>query len=61
MATRIQQSRAKSPAEKATYHELLGAGRSKVKREFFGLNSDDEAAIYARIEAGVSDHVNREG
>ena len=51
--TLIQQSRRKSPAEKAAYHELTGAGRSKVKRPFFGLDRQDEDAILERVERGV--------
>jgi hypothetical protein len=39
--TLIQQSRRKSPAEKAAYHHVAGAGRSRVKREFFDV-SDSE-------------------
>ena len=48
-STLIQQSRRKSPAEKATYHQEAGAGRSRVKRRFFELGASDEAAIVARI------------
>lgn len=51
--TFIQRSRQKSSAEKATYHELEGAGRSRVRREFFGVNAEDEAAIVKRIETHV--------
>lgn len=29
----------------ASYHNELGAGKSKVKREFFGLNEDDQKDI----------------
>jgi hypothetical protein len=39
--TLIQQSRRKSPAEKAAYHHVAGAGRSRVKREFFDLTDQD--------------------
>lgn len=47
--TMIQQSRRKSPSEKAAYHQEAGAGRSKVKRRFFELGPSDEAAIVDRI------------
>lgn len=47
--TFIQQSRSVPSIDKARWHELDGAGKSKTKREFFGLNADDEAAIYKRI------------
>ncbi len=48
--TFIQKSRAVSPKQKAEYHEELGAGRSHVKREFFSLNAQDEAAIVDRVD-----------
>ncbi len=48
-----------SSAEKASYHELDGAGRSKVKREFFGLNAQDEAALLERIEQGLQEQLDR--
>jgi hypothetical protein len=43
--TLIQQSRRKSPAEKAAYHHVAGAGRSRVKREFFDLTEQDMTAL----------------
>lgn len=49
--TLIQQSRRKSPAEKAAYHQEAGAGRSRVRRRFFELNPGDEAAIIEKIDA----------
>lgn len=53
--TLIQQSRQKSPAEKAAYHQIVGAGRSHVKRRFFGLSASDEAVIVARIDRGLKE------
>jgi len=47
--TLIQRSRSKRPSEKATYHQVLGAGRSRVKRPFFGLSDSDKAAITDRV------------
>jgi hypothetical protein len=52
--TLIQHSRAKSPSEKASYHQLLGAGRRRVRREFFGLSDDDKSAIVAAVKAGIA-------
>ena len=49
--TFIQNSRRKSPAEKAAYHQMTGAGTSKVRREFFGLTPTDEDAIVNRINS----------
>jgi hypothetical protein len=59
MATRrvgptfIQRSRTVSPKQKAEWHEEEGAGRSHVKRSFFDLNAEDEAAIQQAIDDGV--------
>lgn len=43
--TLIQQSRRVSPAQKAVYHQVQGAGKSRVKREFFDLGAADMDAI----------------
>lgn len=51
--TFIQRSRSKTPAEKARFHQIDGAGKSKVKRLFFELNANDEAAIVNRIQDGL--------
>lgn len=55
--TLIQQSRRKSPAEKAAYHQEAGAGRSRVKRRFFELSPSDETAITDRIAAHLDQAV----
>lgn len=51
--TLIQQSRALSSRQKAEWHEREGAGKSHVKREFFGLNAQDAQAIEKRISDGL--------
>ncbi len=51
--TLIQRSRAVSSAKKAAWHELEGAGKSRTKRQFFGLNADDEQALEKRISDGL--------
>ena len=51
--TMIQQSRRKSPAEKAAYHQEAGAGKGRIKRRFFELSASDKAAIFSTLEAGV--------
>jgi len=51
--TLIQQSRRKSPAEKAAFHQITGAGKSRVKREFFGLTTADEDAILKRVDQAL--------
>jgi phage gpG-like protein len=47
--TLIQSSRSVSPAEKAAFHQITGAGKSHVLRRFFGLSESDEAVIIDRI------------
>lgn len=47
--TFIQRSREKGAAEKATYHQVSGAGKRKVKRPFFGLSDRDEDVIVDQI------------
>jgi len=42
--TLIQRSRSVDPTDKAEFHQVLGAGRSRVKREFLGLTQADEDA-----------------
>ena len=47
--TFIGVSRNKKAAEKAVIHNLLGAGKSKVKREFFQLNEQDVDKIFQEM------------
>jgi hypothetical protein len=49
----IQRSRSKASEEKALYHQVTGAGRSRVKREFLGLTAQDERDIKQRIEQHI--------
>lgn len=56
--TLIQRSRAVPPSEKATFHQLTGAGRRGVLRPFFGLSATDEAAITDRVAAHL-DQITR--
>jgi phage gpG-like protein len=44
-----QRSRARSSAEKAAFHHLTGAGKSRITREFFALTDRDETAIVATV------------
>lgn len=55
--TFIQQSRSVSPAEKAAFHQVTGAGKSHVLRKFFGLSASDEAAIVDRIDQALAQAV----
>lgn len=51
--TFIQQSRAVPPAQKALYHAELGAGKSRVVRNFFDLSPADAEAIAERLQASL--------
>ena len=51
--TLIQRSRRVGSAQKASYHELEGAGRSHVRRPFFDLSDEDISAVLRRMEEGV--------
>jgi hypothetical protein len=54
-----QRSRAKGAEEKAIYHQVAGAGRSRVLRKFFELSDADLDAITTRLNAGVTLAVQR--
>jgi len=51
--TLIQRSRRVGSAQKASYHELEGAGRSHVRRPFFELNDEDISQVLFRLELGL--------
>lgn len=53
-STFIQRSRAVGAADKAFFHTETGAGRTQVKREFFGLSSDDEEQLEAAIDRFIA-------
>jgi phage gpG-like protein len=48
--TLIQRSRSVGAADKAFWHHVAGAGKSRVKREFFELSHDDQKVIRERVE-----------
>lgn len=52
--TFIQRSRAVAGADKALFHNVTGAGKSKVKRQFFGLTSEERATIVDRLQRHIS-------
>jgi len=58
--TFIQRSRSKAPSEKAAYHQITGAGRAHVKREFFELTVADEDVILDRFAVALERAVQRE-
>lgn len=55
--TMIQRSRSVSPTEKAAFHQIEGAGKRHVKREFFGLTTADEQAIVDRVEQALDEAI----
>ncbi len=59
--TRIQGSRHVSPAEKAAFHQVSGAGRRHVLRQFFGLAPSDEAALFQQFGLHLDANLAREG
>ena len=48
--TFIQRSRGESSEQKAIWHNVTGAGRSQVVREFFGLDDSDHTAVRDAVE-----------
>ena len=52
--TMIQRSRQKSSEEKALYHNVTGAGRSRVIRQFMGLTTQEEKDIETRVERHIT-------
>jgi hypothetical protein len=48
--TFIQRSRSVASEQKAIYHNVLGAGRSGVIREFFGVSAADETRLGTSLE-----------
>jgi hypothetical protein len=59
--TFIQRSRAVSAEQKAIYHNVTGAGRRGVKREFFQLGTEDGEAIKAATEKLMQARIDRAG
>lgn len=58
-ATLVQRSRRVSPQSKAFFHEVTGAGRSKVRRPFLGLTDTELRQLDQLVEAGVARLVQR--
>lgn len=52
--TLIQQSRRISDEQKALYHQVLGAGKSHVKRQFLNLSDAEIAQLRQRVIDGVN-------
>lgn len=48
--TLIQRSRAVGAEDKARFHDVDGAGKSRVKREFLGLTGAETETVRARVQ-----------
>jgi phage gpG-like protein len=59
--TLIQKSRRVPPSEKASFHVLQGAGKSKTIRDFFGLSDKDEQAIEQELDQALQVNLQRQG
>jgi hypothetical protein len=52
--TLIQRSRGIAPGQKADWHSVSGAGKSKVIREFFDLNEQDLETLALEMKRRIS-------
>ncbi len=59
--TFIQQSREKTPEQKALYHQVLGAGRGRVKRAFLGATDADLSALAAALQTRIQRRLRAAG
>ena len=58
--TRSQISRSVRPSEKAYWHQVSGAGKSHVKRQFFGISPSDSDIIARELGILLERNVSRE-
>ncbi len=57
--TLIQRSRAVGAEDKARYHDVLGAGKSRTLRKFLGLTPEETAMVRERVARYLDDLVRR--
>ena len=57
--TLIQRSRAVSPQQKAIYHAVTGAGKSRVVRDFFNFGPGDAEAITRLLQGRITTRLQR--
>jgi hypothetical protein len=57
----IQQSRTVGPEQKAEYHQVTGAGTSRVKRQFLGLTPSEEKTLQVRLEQEMRANLRKQG
>ncbi len=58
--TLTQRSRNVRPIDKAVWHVVSGAGRSRVLRKFFGLSPADIEAIEQETDTRLAVNLNRD-
>lgn len=56
--TMVQRSRKVAPEDKAVFHNVTGAGKSRIKREFFLLNDRDAEQIVTLLERRLSQRLS---
>lgn len=59
--TFIQRSRSESSEQKAMFHQVTGAGRSHVLRQFFGLTTEEQQVTRTRLEAAITARLREQG
>lgn len=55
--TFIQRSRSESSEQKAMWHNVQGAGRSHVRREFFDLTDDEADACREQLAKAIDQRI----
>lgn len=59
--TVYQRSRNVRPVDKAIFHQITGAGKSHIKRQFFGLSDADVKAIEDEVDLSLAVNLQSEG
>lgn len=57
--TLIQRSRAVGAEDKARYHDVMGAGKSRTLRKFLGLTREEADTVRARVARYLDEIVRR--
>lgn len=57
--TLIQRSRAVGAEDKARYHDVMGAGKSRTLRPFLGLTREEAETVRARVARHLDEMIRR--
>lgn len=57
--TLIQRSRAVPAGQKALYHQVYGAGKSRVLRQFFDLNDADLRVLSGEVQRRIEQRLSQ--